>query len=146
MVGTHEDVQMWFVDFLKALYNHIVTQNCDHLNLTDWNFTTVHYVFSVPTIWDGTAVVKIFEKIVEDAGFGKATDHFVELDLTEAEAAAVYTARSSKNQRLVSFVGEDEESAVGASTEGPSMEKGHILLVCDSGGGTTVYSPYEFLG
>jgi hypothetical protein len=143
-IGTHADVQKWFGDFLGTLYRYIGTHISDYLKLTDWKFATVHYVFSVPTIWDGSAVVRTFENIVKNAGFGNGgIDHFLELDLTEAEAAAVYTAKSSKHQRPVSFEGEDSESEPSnrAFIDGPSMQKGNILLVCDSGGGTTVGFP-----
>jgi hypothetical protein len=144
--GTHEDVQTWVEDFLKALYNHIVTQLSSHFHLTDWNSTTIHYVFSVPTKWDGRAVARDVEKIVRRSGFGQGgPNHFVEFDLTEAEAAAVYTARSSKHQRLAGFLDDGVESAARASTEGPSLQEGHVLLVCDSGGGTTVRFPYDIL-
>ncbi|KAI9781155.1 MAG: hypothetical protein M1839_006263 [Geoglossum umbratile] len=136
-VGGPEDVQMWFTDFLTALYRHIVEFISKYLGLGDWNLTVVEYIFSVPTTWKDPAVVEAFRAIVGDAGFGEPKGHSVAIELTEAEAAAVYTARSSKHQRPVSASGRDLESAGGSSIREPGVQEGHTLLVCDSGGGTT---------
>jgi hypothetical protein len=144
--GTHENVRKWFKDFLRQIYVHIVTTVSRQFSLTDWNSTTIHFVFSVPTLWDGKPVAKDFEKIARDAGFGEGgRDHFVEFNLNEAEAAAIYTARSSKHQYLAHLrdeIHQDENvtPAVGALTEGPSLQQGDFVLVVDSGGGTTVRS------
>ena len=137
-VWPHQDVEMWFVDFLSALHNHIVVEIIRSLQLTDWPFTTVQYVFSVPTVWEGTAVVKAFEQVVKMAGFGKAADHCIKVDYTEAEAAAIYTAWNAKNQQHVRSGGDDRADGR-PSSEGLNLQKGDILLVCDSGGGTTVF-------
>ena len=131
--GTHNDVQMWFEDFLKGLYNHITDHLCRELKLD--RLETVQFVFSVPTAW-GTAELETLESVVKRAGFGTETTHSVVIKLTEAEAAAVYTARSPKHQRPVSHLEDDERKT---PTEGPRLRKDDILLVCDSGGGTTVY-------
>jgi len=141
---THKNVRRWFRDYLCRLYDHIVKTVTRELELADWNSTTVHFVFSVPTLWDGGPVAKDFEKVARDAGFGDGgPDHFVEFDLNEAEAAAIYTARSSKHQYLAHLCDEIDQDenvgpAVGALTEGPSLQQGDVVLVADSGGGTTV--------
>ncbi len=98
-VDSHGDVQMWFEDFLTALYKHIATHICAKWGVNSWESQTVYYIFSVPTTWE-TAVAETLEAVVRRAGFGKEKDHFVEIKLTEAEAAAVYSASSSKHQRL----------------------------------------------
>jgi hypothetical protein len=141
-VWTHGDVEMWFVDFLSALHNHIVVEIIRRLELTDWLFTTVHYVFSVPTVWEGTAVAKAFEQVVKKAGFGEAADHCIEVNYTEAEAAAIYTAWNAKNQQHV-HSGGDYRADGRLSSEGLSLQQGDILLVCDSGGGTTVILSWQ---
>jgi hypothetical protein len=99
----------------------------------------VQYIFSIPTTWD-KAVEKMFMALVKDAGFGKEKKHRVEIELNEAEAAAVYSARSPKHHHPVTT-----EAVSGASTTGPKLEKDDVLLVCDSGGGTTVGICANFL-
>ncbi|KAH0542983.1 hypothetical protein FGG08_002671 [Glutinoglossum americanum] len=136
-VGRPEDVRMWFTDFLTVLYNHTAEFIRKYLGLGDWDSSSVEYIFSVPTTWKDLAVVENFRTIVSDAGFGKSKRHSVAIELTEAEAAAVYTARSPKHQRPVSVSSGDPESAGGPFAEEPRVQEGHTLLVCDSGGGTT---------
>jgi hypothetical protein len=144
--GTHEDVRKWFKDFLQQVYDHIVTTVSRQFGLAFWSSAIVHFVFSVPTLWEGGPVAEDFQKIARDAGFGGGgQEHSVEFDLNEAEAAAIYTARSSKHQFLAHLHNElDQDENVGpavdALTEGPSLKQGDVILVVDSGGGTTVRS------
>jgi hypothetical protein len=140
----HKDVRIWLQDYLKALYDHISRHICDDLRLTDWNSTTVYYVFSVPARWDGTTAHKIFEKTVRTAGFGRSAHHTLEVNLTEAEASAVYAERTSKCWERATFEAEDSEIAPRARKKSPSMEEGNIILLCDAGGGTTVRALRRF--
>jgi hypothetical protein len=143
-IGTHEDVQMWFVDFLTALYKHVAQHICAELRLDSWELQIVHYIFTVPTTWE-TAVAELLETVARRAGFGKEERHSVEIKLTEAEAAAVYSASNPFHQCPVSYSGDDTESAPGASTQATGLREHDILLVCDSGGGTTVCFLCELL-
>jgi hypothetical protein len=139
-VGTHEDVQIWFEDFLRALHKHVVIEVCNKLKLdkNSWESQTVHYLFSVPTTWNAE-VAEMLEKVVRRAGFRAEAPHSVEIRLSEAEAAAVYTACSSRHQRPVNYSEHDTDSQ--DPVDGPRFCKDNILLVCDSGGGTTVFLP-----
>ena len=131
-----EDVQMWFTDFLSALHQHIIEHVGSALGYPgagNWKSNTVEYIFSVPTTWSDS-VIGTFRKVVEEAGFGEGKEYSVTIELTEAEAAAVYTAENSGHQHPVRL-------PCGISklpTQEPSICEGHTLLICDSGGGTTV--------
>ncbi|OCK87671.1 uncharacterized protein K441DRAFT_593263 [Cenococcum geophilum 1.58] len=128
---TNEDVQMWFEDFLTELYQYIVAYITKYFQLKDWEAARVVYSFSVPAIWSSRIeVVKTFEDIIRKAGFGKSKQHIVKIELTEAEAAAVYTARSWKDHYAVAQPGKPLEEAAG-------IRQGSVLVVCDAGGGTT---------
>ena len=128
LIPTYDDVKMWFEDFLTKLYEYIVAYMTKYFHLKDWEAARVVYSFSVPTTWNSRInVVKTFEDIIRKAGFGKGEQHSVKIELTEAEAAAVHTARKWKDHR-----------AVGASKELDGIRQGNVLMVCDAGGGTTV--------
>ncbi|KAK2758012.1 hypothetical protein FQN54_004418 [Arachnomyces sp. PD_36] len=138
-VGTHEDVQMWFEDFLTVIRQHAVDDICSFLQLGKdrWESQTVHYVFSVPTTWS-TEVIGTFEKVVRRAGFTTGKLHSVEIRLSEAEAAAVYTAWSLRHQPPATDSGSDTDSIEGNTCSAEmQLSKDEILLVCDAGGGTT---------
>jgi hypothetical protein len=154
-IWVDEDVQMWFTDFLTALRKHIIKHISEELEepgLGDWKSNTVEYIFSVPTSWNEPKVVETFKEIVAKAGFGEEKDssmktmagareekgHSVKIGLTEAEAAAVYTARSSKHRRPISSSGRGVGSVPEPPIKGSRVQEGHTLLICDSGGGTTV--------
>jgi len=65
--------------------------------------------------------VERFRAIIQRAGFGSSLTHTVVIGLTEAEAAAVHTARNT-----------------------PAIfQENQILLVCDVGGGTTDLSAFR---
>ncbi|OCL02749.1 hypothetical protein AOQ84DRAFT_443187 [Glonium stellatum] len=131
LVPTYDDVKMWFEDFLKELYDYIVIYITEFFKLEDWEQARVVYSFSVPTTWDHRIeVVKTFEDIIKKAGFGKSERHSVKIELTEAEAAAVYTATSWQDHIAV-------DTASRSSKEVAGVREGNILMVCDAGGGTT---------
>lgn len=143
--GTHDDIRRYFRDFLRKLYGHIEQMVTDKFDLSDWSETAVHFVFSVPTLWDNRPVAEDFKKIAEEAGFGKEGErHEVELSLNEAEAAAIYTALSSQRQQIQYMNDDDDWSdddvnpAVLNLSERPRLQQNDVVLVVDSGGGTTV--------
>ena len=138
-IYTDENVQMWLTDFLRALHNHMIEHISTKLRLSDWKSNRVEYNFSIPTTWQESKVVDTFRGIVVDAGFKKTERHEVRIELTEAEAAAVYTGKSSKHQHPVCSLGSNVESGPGPSIGGSGLQTGHTLLICDSGGGTTVW-------
>ena len=137
-IYTDENVQMWLTDFLRALHNHMIEHISTKLRLSDWKSNRVEYNFSIPTTWQESKVVDTFRGIVVDAGFKKTERHEVRIELTEAEAMAIYTMNSPKHQRPISTWGENMESGPEPSTKGSRVQEGHALLICDSGGRTTV--------
>lgn len=136
-VGTYEDVRNWFIDFLNAIYKYIGTYIRDYLGLPDWKYHTVDFLFSYPTTW-GDDVVAEFRKVVEAAGFGSGGEyHNVEVKLTEAGAAAIYTADSIRQEHPDTALS-DTKSSNGQTSKDLRLKVGDVLLVCDAGGGTTV--------
>jgi hypothetical protein len=140
--GTHEDIRRCFRDFLQKIYCHVRHTVTKEFQLVDWSETTIHFVFSVPVLWDGCSVAKDYETIVREAGFGGG-NHFVEFELNEAEASAIYTAWSSKHLYLKLLHGKIDPNeiispAVASLNEVHNLKQGDVILVVDSGGGTTV--------
>jgi hypothetical protein len=85
-----EDVKLWYKDFLSALYLHIV-QFLRETWKVDVGLTTVEYIFSIPTSWNkNDQLVQTFRELVDAAGF---SDGYVIMNLTEAEASAISTAK-----------------------------------------------------
>lgn len=75
---------------------------------------------------------------MKDTGFGKDSEgHSVNIRLTEAEAAAVYTAASPHNYIPLSARSGDSQSINESTAKGSEMREGNIILVCDSSGGIT---------
>ena len=97
-----DDVRKWFTDFLHALHDHIVA----YLELkwgVDWHSTKVDYVFGLPTLWrERNELIRDFQNIVANAGFTESMNCGVTFRLTEAEAAAVHTAKSLDHKYKVS--------------------------------------------
>ena len=140
----YNDVRDWYKDFLTGLYKHISEYISSSFELADWGKHTVDFLFSVPTTWEGS-VSNEFKTIVKEAGFGKDGEgHSVDIRLTEAEAAAVYTAASPHNRIPLNVWSEDSQSVNESTAKGSEMKEGNIILVCDSGGGTTVCAIKDF--
>ncbi|EEQ90452.2 uncharacterized protein BDCG_05572 [Blastomyces dermatitidis ER-3] len=144
---THEDVQTWFIDFLTALRQHIIQyiRHTDQLAdqvVGEWKFHPVEYIFSFPTTWQNPKVVDAFRRIVRSSGFGDCEAHSVEIKLTEAAAAAVYSAKNFKNQRAVQSHKGRRQLAVGKAER---VRDGNVILICDAGGGTTDVSVLKVL-
>ncbi|OCK81384.1 hypothetical protein K432DRAFT_434183 [Lepidopterella palustris CBS 459.81] len=108
------EVEKWYCDYFKLLYQYIENRLRGEL-ASQWEDANIEFIFSVPTTWKPNPTVERFRSIISRAGFGKSPSHTAVIGLTEAEAAAVHTARES-----------------------PAIFKEReILLVCDVGGGTT---------
>ncbi|KAI9775609.1 MAG: hypothetical protein M1839_001010 [Geoglossum umbratile] len=114
------EVGKWLEDFLRNIY----TWTRDELSQRiSWDSSNVVFLFSVPTTWESQKMLSRIEGIIRKAGFGSCPNHTVEVGLTEAEAAAVYTVDT-----------------------GQEYMEGEAMLVCDAGGGTTVLLKSELLG
>jgi molecular chaperone DnaK (HSP70) len=105
---------------LHALYQTIEARLKGEL-ASRWEDAKVEFIFSVPTTWKPNPTVERFRKIIERAGFGRSPNHTAVIGLTEAEAAAVHTARNT-----------------------PAIfNENDVLFVCDVGGGTTDLSAFR---
>ncbi|PSN68283.1 hypothetical protein BS50DRAFT_491615 [Corynespora cassiicola Philippines] len=119
---TMEVVEKWYTDYFRCLYRTIEQRLSGELAST-WEDAKIEFIFSVPTTWrpDPPDTVERFRKIVREAGFGESRSHTAVIGLTEAEAAAVHTARSAPG----------------------IFKENEILIVCDVGGGTTDLSAFR---
>lgn len=115
------------VDEAKDLVTDYLRQISEHVKLCiesvtgSWQYKNVEFVFSLPTTWNSMDTTNRFNEAISAAGFtaGNPEKHSAKLELTEAEAAAVFFATSSE----------------------VTLENGDIILICDAGGGTTEYVP-----
>ncbi|KAG9236973.1 hypothetical protein BJ875DRAFT_190386 [Amylocarpus encephaloides] len=109
-----DEVERLCRDFFRFLYTTI-QQKLEGELASRWEDAKIEFIFSVPTTWKPTPTVERFRSTFEQAGFGKFPNHRAIIGLTEAEAAAVHTAR------VFPRIFNDRD----------------VLLVCDVGGGTT---------
>lgn len=114
--------QKFVTDYLSEVYVH-VKSTIEHQTgigpFTGWTDLAVEFLFSVPTTWRSFEIINIFKEAIANAGFGtEGPRHKSTVDLTESEAAAVATIKST----AVSF------------------EKDDIFLSVDAGGGTTDFA------
>jgi molecular chaperone DnaK (HSP70) len=111
-----QEAQDMVAAYLEQIYYHIKESIQAEIG-RGWEEKTISFVFSLPTTWTSVATVERFKAAIAKAGFGveNPAKHTAELDLTEAEAAAVFTLKEAQVKYNV----------------------GDILLVCDAGGGTT---------
>ncbi|KAF3033087.1 hypothetical protein E8E12_003621 [Didymella heteroderae] len=116
------EVEKWYTDYFQFLYRTIEARLKGELAST-WESAKIEYIFSVPTTWRPLPTVERFRRIIAAAGFGSNPNHKANIGLTEAEAAAVYTARSMPG----------------------IFKENEILFVCDVGGGTTDLSVFRVL-
>lgn len=111
--------QRFCTDYLRQVYLHVkdsIESEIGRRDLGGWSGMRVEFVFSVPTTWTSLSVINTFKDVIRNAGFGvEGPRHSAEIDLTEAEAAAVATLKTS---------------AVTLGT-------GTVFLTVDAGGGTT---------
>ncbi|PSS00642.1 hypothetical protein BD289DRAFT_360782 [Coniella lustricola] len=117
-----EQAQQFVTDYLRQVYIH-VKSTIEHQTgvgpFTGWNNLAVEFIFSVPTTWRNFEVINTFKAAIKDAGFGtEGPKHTATVELTESEAAAVATIKST----TISF------------------QKDDIFLTVDAGGGTTDFA------
>ncbi|KAJ9655425.1 hypothetical protein H2201_008810 [Coniosporium apollinis] len=109
------EVETWFEDYLRLLYQHLEFKLSSELSGTNWSNARIEFLFSVPNIWAPHPTVESFRSIAQRAGFGRYPNHSLQIGLTEAEAVAVYV-----------------------STHAPGIfRERDVLLVCNAGGGNT---------
>lgn len=113
------EAQQFVTDFLREIYSHIkesIEIQMGQRHVGGWKDTAVEFLFSVPTTWTSLSMINQFKTIIRNAGFGEeGPRHSAQVDLTEAEAAAVATLKTS----AIHF----------------NMES--LFLAVDAGGGTT---------
>lgn len=114
--------QQFVTDYLHEVYVH-VKSTIEHQTgigpFTGWKDLAVEFVFSVPTTWRSFEVINTFKAAIAGAGFGtEGPKHTSTVELTESEAAAVATIKST----AVNFETDD------------------IFLTVDAGGGTTDFA------
>lgn len=116
---TAADVQRFATDYLRQIYLHtkkVIELQTGARGNHGWANTSIEFLFSVPTTWTKMQVINIFKGVIRNAGFGvEGRNHSARIDLTEAEAAAVATLKTS----AVRF------------------GMGSVFLAVDAGGGTT---------
>ncbi|KAF2476930.1 uncharacterized protein BDR25DRAFT_208753 [Lindgomyces ingoldianus] len=116
------EVEKWYsyCDYFRFLYRCIEARLKGELACR-WEDANIEFIFSVPTTWKPNPTVERFRSIISRAGFGQVASHSAVIGLTEAEAAAVHTARNT-----------------------PAIfQENDILFVCDVGGGTTDLSVFR---
>ncbi|CAN9355637.1 unnamed protein product [Alternaria alternata] len=114
------EVEKWYTDYFRYLYRTIEARLRGEL-ASRWEDANIEFIFSVPTTWKPIPTVERFRKTISAAGFGSCVNHTASIGLTEAEAAAVHTARSMPG----------------------IFKENEILFVCDVGGGTTDLSVFR---
>ncbi|TGO27007.1 hypothetical protein BPAE_0049g00340 [Botrytis paeoniae] len=115
MPETVDEAKYLVTDYLHQIYKHV--KLCIEAITGSWKEKRIEFVFSLPTTWDALDTVNRFNEAISAAGFTSQNPdkHSAKLELTEAEAAAVYFVTNSEIE----------------------LEKGDIILICDAGGGTT---------
>ncbi|KAL4870409.1 hypothetical protein BDV12DRAFT_207712 [Aspergillus spectabilis] len=107
---TKQEARHWFQDYIYCIYKHVVKHFDD--SIPGFEKMRVEFIFSVPTTWKDVRMIEEIRRLIDKAIQKGAPNHWACIGLTEAEAAAVYACRGS-------------------------YQTGDIVLVCDSGGGTT---------
>jgi hypothetical protein len=116
---TTDEAQRFVVDYLRQIYayvkDHVETQT-GRKHFGGWKDMAVEFLFSVPTTWTSHEIINTFKAVIKNAGFGvEGPRHNAQVDLTEAEAAAVTTLKQSAVYFII----------------------GSLFLAVDAGGGTT---------
>ena len=114
------EAQQFVADFLRQVYAHIKESIETAIGRrgigNGWADLEVDFIFSVPTTWTSQSIINSFKKVIREAGFGiEGPRHSAQVDLTEAEAAAVATLKTGPVRFGI----------------------GSVFLTVDAGGGTT---------
>lgn len=117
-----QEAQKFVTDYLRQTYLH-VKSTIEHQTgigpFTGWSGHSVDFIFSVPTTWRSQHTINTFKTAIREAGFGtEGPRHTSTVELTESEAAAVATIKSTTTK----------------------FEKDDIFLSVDAGGGTTDFA------
>ncbi|TWU71809.1 hypothetical protein ED733_000949 [Metarhizium rileyi] len=117
---TIEEAERFATDYLRQVYSHIkesIEMQIGRRQVAGgWEDMVVVFLFSVPTTWTRMETINTFKGIIRSAGFGvEGPGHSAQVDLTEAEAAAVATLKTS---------------AINYKADS-------LFLAVDAGGGTT---------
>jgi hypothetical protein len=88
------------MDYLRQIHRH--TKFPLVATTGSWQEQRVEFIFSLPTTWRSLDTTNTFNDAIRAAGFtwDNPSKHFAKLELTEAEAAAVYIAT---NPQIPSF-------------------------------------------
>lgn len=123
MPETVDEAMRLVRDYLHQIYLHIKISL--EAATGSWKDRKIEFVFSLPTTWTSLDTTNRFTNAIRAAGFTSEnpTKHTAKLELTEAEAAAVYMA----------------------TTPQVTLARNDILLICDAGGGTTDLGLIEIL-
>ena len=87
------EVEKWYQDYLTKLYEHIQFRLAASIGQVSWENARIEFIFSVPTTWEHNPTVERFRSIIQRSGFSRYPGHEIKIDLTEAEAAAVWTSK-----------------------------------------------------
>lgn len=109
------EARRYATDYLVQVRMHVKETIERHAG-GGWADQAVLFLFSVPTTWMRMETINDFKALIRDAGFGtQGPRHLAQVDLTEAEAAAVAALKTC----AISFT------------------TGCFFLTIDAGGGTT---------
>jgi hypothetical protein len=102
-------------EYLRQIHQHI--KFSIESQTGPWKERRVEFLFSLPTTWTSFETTNKFNQAIIAAGFtsDNPLKHSAQLELTEAEAAAVYVATNPQ----------------------VALKNRDIILICDAGGGTT---------
>ncbi|KAA8899502.1 hypothetical protein FN846DRAFT_909576 [Sphaerosporella brunnea] len=108
-------------DFWQGVYQHLIQV----LTSEGWSPQMVNYqfLFTVPAPFSSLAI-EAFKRIISGTGFAR---HGFQVEITEPEAAALYTLRNQPSLR----------------TRPAGFQTRQSFVVCDAGGGTVYLSSYS---
>ncbi|KAH7228493.1 uncharacterized protein BKA55DRAFT_716290 [Fusarium redolens] len=110
------EAQRFVTDYLGKIYMHVKETVESEMGRRPWKDETVTFLFSVPTTWESLDIINVFKGCIRNAGFESGGyNHSALIDLTEAEAAAVATLKTTPIH----------------------FNNGSLFLTVDAGGGTT---------
>lgn len=106
----HHNAVRWYKDYMTSLHDHL--DAFFSRTVPDWTQRDVEYLFSTPTTWTSPHLNPMLHSWLVEAGFVNYDNRRLRIAQTEAEAAAVYAAKSS-------------------------FSAGDVIMVVDAGGATT---------